>query len=136
MDINWYNTKVRQTISDKLVECSKNRAEAMKEFEKTSLRLANEMDILTYKQYLELKDKASYLHKEIEMLSVEIDTWDKAREICLNLADEMIVKCLQCGHEFELQGASRDTLGWCTTCPKCGGSFDIDIEDCLDNEEE
>ena len=40
----------------------------------------------------------------------------------------MKVKCLQCGYEFELESASNDELGWHTTCPKCEGSFDINIE--------
>ena len=39
------------------------------------------------------------------------------------------MKCLQCGYEFEFMGASEDNLGWHTTCPKCEGSFDIDIDE-------
>ena len=42
--------------------------------------------------------------------------------------------CLNCGHEFEFKSASKDNLGWCTTCPNCNGSFDIDIEDYLKND--
>lgn len=38
-------------------------------------------------------------------------------------------ECLQCGEFVEITGASKDMLGWHTVCPKCGGSFDIDIED-------
>lgn len=41
------------------------------------------------------------------------------------------IKCLQCGHEFIFTGASKDELGWHTSCPKCTGSFDVDIQDCL-----
>lgn len=37
--------------------------------------------------------------------------------------------CPHCGKIFEFHGASKDKLGWCVTCPECGGSFDIDIED-------
>ena len=40
----------------------------------------------------------------------------------------MEVKCLQCGHNFKFNGASCDENGWHTNCPKCDGSFDIDIE--------
>lgn len=40
-------------------------------------------------------------------------------------------KCLNCGKEFTLKSASNDNLGWHTTCPECGGSFDIDIENHL-----
>ena len=41
----------------------------------------------------------------------------------------MKVKCLHCGHEFELESVSNDSLGWYTTCPKCEGSFDVDLDD-------
>lgn len=37
--------------------------------------------------------------------------------------------CRHCDAGFEFTGASKDKLGWHTTCPECGGSFDIDIED-------
>ena len=40
-------------------------------------------------------------------------------------------KCLNCEKEFTLKSASNDNLGWHTTCPECGGSFDIDIENHL-----
>ena len=40
----------------------------------------------------------------------------------------MKVICLQCGHEFELIKSYQDNLGCFTVCPKCDGSFDIDIE--------
>lgn len=46
----------------------------------------------------------------------------------------MEIKCLQCGYEFEFNGASKDDLGWHTTCPKCDGSFDIDIDMVVDAE--
>lgn len=38
----------------------------------------------------------------------------------------MDLKCMQCGHEFE-GSISRDALGWHSICPKCGGSFDVDV---------
>ena len=38
----------------------------------------------------------------------------------------MELKCLQCEHVFE--GAiSKDVLGWHSSCPKCGGSFDVEV---------
>lgn len=38
----------------------------------------------------------------------------------------MKLKCLQCGHEFE-GSISLDELGWHSSCPSCGGSFDVDL---------
>lgn len=40
----------------------------------------------------------------------------------------MELKCLQCGHEFD-GFASCDKFGWHSLCPKCGGSFDVDIRE-------
>jgi len=40
----------------------------------------------------------------------------------------MRLKCLQCEHEFE-GSVSLDELGWHSMCPKCGGSFDVDLPD-------
>ena len=85
-----YNTKVRQAISDEWVRCSKQKAEMEKEYEKIALQLANDNGILTHKQYLKLSGDAEHLRRKIEDLGVELDTWDKAREICLNIADEML----------------------------------------------
>lgn len=85
-----YNTKVRQAISDEYVRCSKEKAEAEKEFERLTVQLANDGGDLTHKQYLKLSGDAEYLRRKIEDLGVELDTLDKAREICLNIADEML----------------------------------------------
>lgn len=40
----------------------------------------------------------------------------------------MKLKCLQCGHEFE-GSIAKDDLGWHSSCPECGGSFDVDVPD-------
>lgn len=85
-----YNTKVRQAISDEWVRCSKEKAEAEIEFERLAVQLANDGGNLIHKQYLKLSGDTEYLRKKIEDLGIELDTWDKAREICLNIADEML----------------------------------------------
>ena len=38
------------------------------------------------------------------------------------------IQCLNCGKVFEFSGASKDEMGWHTTCPECESSFDVDIE--------
>lgn len=90
MDINKYNTRVRQVISDNYMEYSKTRAMAEKERERVIKRLQLESKTLPYKDYISLQEKADSLTKEIEELTIQIDIWDKAREICLNVADEML----------------------------------------------
>lgn len=84
-----YNTKVRQAISDEYVRCSKEKSKTMKNIEQISLRLVNERNILTYSEYLKLKDEAECLRRKAESLQIEVDTWDKAREICLDVTDEL-----------------------------------------------
>ena len=38
----------------------------------------------------------------------------------------MKLNCLHCGHEFD-GTISKDKLGWHSNCPKCSGSFDVDV---------
>lgn len=85
--IIFYNSKVRQVISDEYVKKLKEKSETIKTLEQISIKLANEQNILTYSEYMKLKDNANYLHRKIEDLQIEIDTWDNAREICLNIAE-------------------------------------------------
>ena len=59
MSIDYYNTRIRQAISDELVKCNKRQQEYLVEHNVVLARLASEKD------------------------------WDQAREICLNIADEM-----------------------------------------------
>ena len=85
-----YNTRVRQAISDNYMEYSKTKAMAEKERENVIERLRLETKTLPYRDYIALQEKADRLVKEIEELNIQIDIWDKAREICLNIADEML----------------------------------------------
>jgi len=88
--IEKYNTRVRQAISDNYMEYSKTKAMTEKERENVIERLRLESKTLPYKDYISLQEKADRLAKEIEELNIQIDIWDKAREICLNIADEML----------------------------------------------
>lgn len=47
----------------------------------------------------------------------------------------MIVKCLNCGYEFETNEIKDDELGLHCICEKCGASFDIN-ETPIDNFQE
>lgn len=89
MDMNRYNTRVRQAMSDAYVECSKRRNEVRHEFNKLDEKLANEKETISYAEYKRLCRKAEELEKEYERLKIEWETWDKAREICMEIADEM-----------------------------------------------
>lgn len=83
-----YNTLVRQAISDEYVRCSKERKSIQDKIIDASQRLANGKDILSYSEYVELKSYIAELESQYSSLTAELNTWDKAREICLNIADE------------------------------------------------
>lgn len=89
---NLYNSRVRQAISDEFVRCSKERKSLQDKIVDISQRLVNEKSALPYSDYVDLKNYITELELEHSNLNVELNTWDKAREICLNVADEMRIK--------------------------------------------
>ena len=88
MDINKYNTRVRQAISEEFVKCSKRRQEYMRQHTCVVERLASEKDTLSYSEYKRLEDEREFFVKMQQVEEIKLDTWDMAREICLNIADE------------------------------------------------
>lgn len=90
--VSKYDTRVRQAISDEYVRCSKERNKVHNTLIDLSQRLANEEDTLAYSEYLKLKEYYAKLETMHSNLTVEMDTWDKAREICLNIADDEFTK--------------------------------------------
>ena len=92
MDLNRYNTRVRQAMSDAYVYCSKRRNKIRHEFNQLQEKLENEKKIIPYAEYKRLCRKLEDLEKEYERLRIEWMTWDKAREICMEIADEMCEK--------------------------------------------
>lgn len=89
MDINKYNTKVRRAISDEYIKCSKRRGEFLREVSIIQVKLSSEAEILSYREYKQLEKKAESLLKEIEKEKIRLEIWDAAREICLDIADEV-----------------------------------------------
>jgi hypothetical protein len=83
-----YNTLVRQAISDKYEECSKTMSMLIKERQLTISRLELEKETLPYNEYIRLQKKSETMAKEIEELSIQLNVWEMAREICLNVADD------------------------------------------------
>lgn len=83
-----YNTKVRQAISDAYVDTSKEKSKLSVRLWDIVDSLENNKDTMTYSEYVALRKEAADIEKQIERLSIELDVWDRAREICLNVADE------------------------------------------------
>ena len=66
--MNAYDTRVRHAISDD----------------------PNTKVQVSYAEYEELKKKKKELEAAINKLRIEQNVWDQAREICMNIADEML----------------------------------------------
>ncbi len=87
-----YNARVRQAISERYVEATKEKCRLSKEYEKFFVRLrdGDEKNKLTYNKYIELEQQAKVLEKKLSDLKIEINIWDQAREICLDIADDIL----------------------------------------------
>lgn len=85
---NRYNTVVRKCISNEYIKCSAKKRDSEREYISLCQKMSNEKETLTYAEYISIKAKADFLFKSIEELAIELNIWDKAREICLNAADE------------------------------------------------
>lgn len=94
-----YNTRVRQAISERYVEATKEKCRLSREYDKifVKLRDGEVKNELTYNKYIELEQKAKELEKKISDLKVEINIWDQAREICLDIADEVLWMQIESG---------------------------------------
>ena len=84
-----YNTRVRQVMSDEYVKCSKRKCQLSREYEEATKRLKTEKDTLSYRKYKELECEVDDLKRQYETEKIRLNVWDQAREICLNIADEM-----------------------------------------------
>lgn len=84
-----YNERVRQAISDEYVSAAKRREDALVRHNRILERLDTERNTLPYSQFRELLATHGAIINELHDLEIEISTWDKAREICLNVAEDM-----------------------------------------------
>lgn len=84
---NRYNTTVRKKISEELANANERKANLIRERESIYNQLANR-DIL-HADFLRLKDRIDMIHAELKEVNIEIKTWDAAREICLDVADDV-----------------------------------------------
>lgn len=89
MSIDYYNSNVRRAISDEYVKCSKRKQDLMDRQRTISDKIAQGYYTLSYPEYLRLRDEQKILEKVIYEEELILSVWDQAREICLNIADEM-----------------------------------------------
>lgn len=88
--IEKYNTRVREAMSEEYVKSSKKKAQLQREYEKVLERLDTEASTLCYNEYITLQKRSEDLKRQYEDEQIRFDIWDQAREICLNVADEVL----------------------------------------------
>lgn len=89
MNIDKYNTRVRQAISDEYIKCSKEKQKLNEQYTCICRRLRDEADTLPYNEYIRLEKETERIFNAIHVVEIELHIWDQAREICLNIADEI-----------------------------------------------
>ena len=82
-----YDTLTRCAISDAFVRCSKQISETHRKLTELHIKLEQEKDTLSYKRYIQLQKEYDAVSQELHDLKIQRDTWDEAREICLNVID-------------------------------------------------
>lgn len=86
-NLNWYNTQVRLRISDRYVSIGVQVDEYHKQMVYLQKRLSEE-DI-SHKDYMKLAKDLARTEDIIASLEEQRKVWAEAREICLEVADEM-----------------------------------------------
>lgn len=82
-------------------------------------------DVAKTLEFVMQRHRNSYRYRyavlEIDTMQVLVNTSFNCYQL-----DKMKLKCLQCGSPF-VGSVSCDELGWHSSCPTCGGSFDVDL---------
>ena len=101
-----YNTAVRNQISEEYVMASKDRKYARECMSDLIDKISDKANI-TVAEYEGAQERIEMYHRMIHDLNVVIDTWDKAREICLSAADDMFKGCKSSDKLPKLKGADN-----------------------------
>lgn len=79
-----YDNAITLAIREQYVRTSEERMKLRLRLTKVEEALETGKDTLPYNTYLTMINDKDILYKKIYDLTVQIDTWDKAREICLD----------------------------------------------------
>lgn len=82
---NGYNTAVRRCVSDEYVRVSKELQSTKLKYSEVYEQLHDKS--ISHSDYLDKEKYLKILQNDIQRLEVELNTWDAAREICLNVVD-------------------------------------------------
>ena len=82
-----YDNAITLEIRKQYVRTSEERMKLRSRLTKVEEALETGKDTLSYNTYLTMMNEKDILYKKIHDLTVQIDTWDKAREICPDAMD-------------------------------------------------
>ena len=88
MEIKRYNTRVREAMSNEYIKCSRRINELKRRICEIENRLKIESETLLHIDYLDLHREKDCLLRKLDEECIMLEVWDKAREICMNIADE------------------------------------------------
>ena len=85
--INLYNSRVRDLMSQQYRRVSADKQRYMnRRFE--LVKLMSDYSI-SHRDYINYEKELNNIDQDLVILSIELDVWDKAREICFEVADKM-----------------------------------------------
>lgn len=89
--MNKYNTAARRAMSDKYIDCVKQKNEAWRKINELDSKLnSKEGRQLPYEEYVKLQKDLDFYEQTHRRLKIEQNIWDQAREICMELSDDML----------------------------------------------
>ena len=88
--VELYNQTVRIRISEKLREAHDRKSDLIRERDEIYRKMHDKA--VLHSDFLRLERRYNQIVRDIEDVTVEIRTWDAAREICLDVADELFSK--------------------------------------------
>lgn len=86
----FYNTRVRKAMSQKYRDIVNEIALIDRKLCDTYTLFKNsDPSMITFAKYKELERNIKELESHLERLKIKREVWDEAREICMNIEDEM-----------------------------------------------
>lgn len=87
-----YNSSIRVAISEKYRECGKEETILVRRTEELHNFLESEEGrSLPWREHADLESELSNCARKLDVIRIRRETWEQARELCLDIADEVLV---------------------------------------------
>ena len=85
--ISLYNSRVRDLMSQQYRRVSADKQRYMdRKFELTKLMADYS---ISHRDYINYEKELNNINEDLVIMNIELNVWDKAREICFEVADEI-----------------------------------------------